>query len=70
MRFEEAELVIYDTNGNDYRINLNDTETKVVLKALGIRPNTNGQISAYGTKTLQNILMGKINPFKLTEIEQ
>lgn len=66
---ESAELTVYLKDGNSFNICLDSMELVVALKAIGFEIQGGNQYNTFAPNTLESILKGKINPFRLKSIE-
>lgn len=66
--FKAAMMKLYTTNGESYTIELDLIETIVALKAIGFSELNEKSYSLFGKNTLERILKGEINPFRLKEV--
>ncbi len=66
---ESVELSIWLDNGTYSEIELSPMQTLMILKILGIKPQTDTYISCYSDETLKSFLTMKANPLKLKEVE-
>lgn len=66
---ESAELTVYLKDGNSFNICLDSMELVVALKAIGFEIQRGNQYNTFAPNTLESILKGEINPFRLKSIE-
>ena len=64
-----AELTVYLKDGNSFNFCLDSIELIVVLKAIGFEIQSGNQYNTFAPSTLESILKGEINPFRLKSIE-
>lgn len=67
MTWEGATLTLH-VNGDDYNVDLSDTQFAVLVKILGLRVEHNG-IACYSDETLERMKTLKGNPLRLVEKE-
>lgn len=67
-QIEGAEITIYSEDGYSVIYELDEETLAVILKAIGFKYLGNGEVTQYGPQTLNKILNGELNPFKLKEV--
>ncbi len=64
--FEGAEMIVY-FNGEEIAIPLSDTQFAVCAKLLGLKLQSNGDVSCYADSTIKQFLTLSTNPLRLQE---
>ena len=67
-RLEGAEITIYAEDGYSIIYDLDEATLAVILKAIGFKYLGGGEVTQFGPQTLNRILNGELNPFKLKEV--
>lgn len=65
----EIELTVYDENGDNFTLPLDELQAMAVLRVIGFKNNHDGTISTFAPSTMQKALDGKFNPLRAKEVE-
>ena len=66
--FKKCTMKLYTEDGEIFTIELDLLETIVALKSIGFSDLNMKSYSLFGKNTLERILKGEINPFRLKEV--
>ena len=66
--FKKCTMKLYTAEGETFTIELDLLETIVALKSIGFSDLNMKSYSLFGKNTLERILNGEINPFRLKEV--
>lgn len=63
----QAEIILYDDNGNNFSIDLTSTQLAIICKILGFKFYKDGTMSCFSDNSLENIIQMKGNPLHSQE---
>lgn len=65
MKIDSAEMIIYDSNGNNITFDLNKLQLAMIIKLLGLSIDDQNTMACYSDATLKQFIAMKGNPLRL-----